>query len=288
VGLTDWNRLMSVNEIIRRRHEPPLNSQANNLSQLEALAGESKELRQRMDAGAAAAARAIYTQDIQRNPDDYLVRFNYTDFLESIGDAREAVTQWNQIGELLPRYYLVNLELGRMLERLGQLDDAAENYHRALELYPGMSMAWYAWLELGNIHASEGKYAEALDDCERARRLETNNPSIYACMGRVYSKMNRHADAEEKLRQSIRLKPDYLDVRLALAEELQADRKDGEAAATLEEAVRLQPDSARAHLALGMALLNTGQRRAARQQFEQTLRLDPNNAAARQYLSRQF
>jgi tetratricopeptide (TPR) repeat protein len=285
VGLTDWNRVINVTELIRRRHEPPLDSQANNQSQLEELGRQLTGLRRRMDASDAANARAIYLQDIQRDPDDYLLRFNYTDFLEGIGDAREAVAQWRQVGELLPQYYLVYLELGRMLQREGQLDDAAENFHRALSLYPRMTMAWYAWLELGNIHTSQGKYSEALDECERARRLDPKKPAIYASMGRLLSKMNRHADAVEKLRESIQIQPGYFDGRLALAEELLATGRDAEAQAQFDEAVRLKPDSARAHLELGRALLKEGQRAAAGQEFEQTLRLDPANTTARKYLN---
>jgi tetratricopeptide (TPR) repeat protein len=282
LGLTDWNRLITVNEIIRRRRQPPLDSQTNNQSQLEQLGHQLTGLRRRMDAADAADARAIYIQDIERDPDDYLLRFNYGDFLEGIGGAREAVAQWRQVEELLPQYYLPYLEQGRMLEREGQLDDAAENFRRALSLYPRATVAWY---ELANIDASQGRYADALDEGERARRLEPNQPAFCACMGRVLSRMNRHADAVEKYRESIQIQPGYFDGRMGLAEELLALGRDVEAEAQFNEAVRLQPNSARAHLELGQALLKEGRRDDARRQFEQTLRLDPANAAARQGLN---
>ena len=103
LGLTDWNRMITLNEIIRRRRQPPLSGQAHNQSQLEELDRELAELRPHMDAAGSARARAIFTQEIQRDPNDYMLRFNYGDFLEAIGDAREAVAQWRQVGELLPR-----------------------------------------------------------------------------------------------------------------------------------------------------------------------------------------
>jgi tetratricopeptide (TPR) repeat protein len=282
LGLTDWSRVITLNEIIRRRRQPPLNSQANNQSELEQLDRELTGLRRRMDAADVADARAIYIQDIQRDPDDYLLRFNYGDFLEGIGDASEAAAQWREVEELLPQYYLPFLEQGRMLEREGRLDDAAENFRRALSLYPRATVAWF---ELGNIHASQGKYAAALDECEHARRLEPNQPAFSACMGRVLSRMNRHADALEKFRESIQIQPGYFDGRLALAEELLGTGRDGEAEAQFDEAVRLRPDSARAHLELGQTLLKEGRGEAAHQEFEKALRLDPKNATARQYLA---
>ncbi len=282
LGLTDWNRMITLNEIIRRRRQPPLSGQADNQSQLEQLDRELGELRPRMDAAGSARARAIFTQEVQRDPDDYMLRFNYGDFLEAIGDAREAVAQWRQVEELLPEYYLPYLEQGRMLEKEGQLDDAAERYRRTLLLYPRATVAWF---ELSNIHASQEKYDEALDECEHARRLEPNQPVFCACMGRVLSRMNRHADAVEKFRESIQIQPGYFDGRLFLAEELAAIGRDAEAEAQFAEAARLKPDSARAHLELGQALLKENRRDAARQEFEQTARLDPQNVAARQYLN---
>ena len=181
VGLTDWNRVVSINEMIQRRQETAVDRKgANDQHELSILNHQLSELQQRMNKENANRARAVFEDDVQREPDDFVIRFNYADFLEAIGDLPEAVNQLHHIGALLPDYYLVNFELGGMLEREGKLDEAADNFRKALVLYPNMAMAWDEWFELGNIAASKGKFAEALEDCERARCPGTEE-SVCSC-----------------------------------------------------------------------------------------------------------
>ncbi len=285
VGLTDWNRVVSLSEMIQRRQKPPLTAGANDQHELDILNHQLSDLRQRMDRQNAQRARAIFEDDVQREPDDLFIRFNYVDFLEDIGDVPESVKQLQYIDELLPDYYLVNFEIGGMLEREGKLDEAANNFRKALDLYPNMAMAWSEWFELGNIAASKGNFAEALEDCERALVLEPKKPSVLVGIGRVLMKMNRHPEAEEKIRAALALQPDYFDSHLALAEELAATGRNADAESEFAETVKLKPDSARPHLELGELLLKEGKLDAAHDQFELTLRIDPRNPTARKYLS---
>jgi tetratricopeptide (TPR) repeat protein len=285
VGLTDWNRVVSISEMIQRRQKPPLTSGANDQHELSILNHQLSDLRQRMDEKNSERARAIFEGDVQRDPDDLFIRFNYSDFLEAIGDAPEAIKQLQHIDELLPDYYVVNFEMGRTLEREGKLDEAAANFRKSLALYPTMAMAWSEWFELGNIAASKGKFAEALDDCEHARTLESKKPSVLVGIGRVLMKMNRHPEAEEKIRAALALQPNYFDSHLALAEELAATGRNDAAETEFAETLNLKSDSARPHLELGELLLKEGKLAAAHEQFQQTLQIDPRNATARKYLS---
>jgi tetratricopeptide (TPR) repeat protein len=281
LALTDWNRDIILGEVARRRSEPPLDGQSNNASELEKLRRESVALHEHMNESTAFQAHAVYVEAIQRAPDDYLLRFNYGDFLEATGDLTEAVSQWRQVEELLPQYYLGYLQEGRMLERAGRLDEAADRFEWTVALN---SRAISAWFELSNIHASQGKLPNALGECERARRLEPDEPVFYVCLGRLQSRANNHAAAIDEYRKSIQLRPDYFDGHLALGEELSATGQNDGAEREISEALRLRPDSARAHLALGRVLLQQGRRDAAKQQFQQTLRLEPGNKQAGDYL----
>jgi len=247
LALTDWNRMFTVSEVIRRRRQPPLSSQTDNGRELEALSNELKLLQQQADAAAAATARTLYLDDIQRDPDDFLLRFNFGDFLEAIRDWKEGAADWKQVQALLPQYYLGYLQEGRILEHAGQLDEAESAFRRTVELYPRMTTAWF---ELSNIHTSEGKLEQALQECERARSLEPDQPAFYVCLGTVLSRMNRPSAAIEQFRKAIQIRPDSWDAHLILAKELS----------------------------------RAGQRAEATTEFEEVLRLDPNNQAARQSL----
>ena len=81
--------------------------------------------------------------------------FNYGDFLEATKDWADGAAIWKQAQALIPWYYLCYFQEGRMLESARQLDEAESAFHKAVELYPRMTAAWF---ELSNIHTSEGKY----------------------------------------------------------------------------------------------------------------------------------
>jgi len=281
LALTDWNRMMIVIEELKRRQKPPLNSQLNNGREMEVLSNEFVLLHRQADAAAAARARALYFDDIRRNPDDFLLLFNFADFLEETKDWKDAVAIWRQAQALIPQYYLCYFQEGRMLENEGQLDEAESAFRRTVALYPRMAAAWF---ELSNIHTREGKYEPALQECERAISLEPEQPTFFICLGTLLARMDRHTAAIEQFRKAIQIEPDHWDVQLALAMELSRAGRMAEATTKFGEVVQRWPDRMQAHLDFGQILVQQGLRDQAMQQFQEVLRLDPGNQAARQGL----
>jgi tetratricopeptide (TPR) repeat protein len=238
LGLTDWNRRNDLAEILRRRQRPPLNQQDNNAQQSQMLREEINRLSRQMDAGDAAAARAIYLDAIARAPEDFDLYSNFADFLESVGAFQEALAQWQTMQRLMPPYYLAYFQEGRLLERQGRLAEAHSSFVQALALRPGMSAAWY---ELSNIDASQGQFDSALKEVDRASRLEPAQGVFHACAGKLLSKMNRHQDAIARYRQAIEVQPDYLDGHISLGAELAADGKTADAKNEFIAVLRLDP-----------------------------------------------
>jgi tetratricopeptide (TPR) repeat protein len=281
LGLTDWNRKMIAVEELRRRMKPPLNGQANNGWEMKALTNELDLFQRPADGAAAARARALFLDDIQHDPDDFLLLFNFGDFLEEIKDWKEGAAVWKQAQSLVPHYYLCYFQEGRMLENEGQLDEAESAFRRTVALHPRMTAAWF---ELSSIHTGEGKYEIARQELERAMVLEPGQPTYYICLGTLLARMNRHSAAIEQFRKAIQIEPDHWDVHLALAEELCRANRMAEATSEFKEVIRRCPDRIQAHLDLGRILDQQGLRDWALQQFQEVLRLDPNNQAARQAL----
>jgi tetratricopeptide (TPR) repeat protein len=248
LGLTDWNRRNDLVEILRRRQRPPLNQQDNNVQQSLTLREEINRLSRRMDAGGAAAARAIYLDAIARAPQDFDLYSNFADFLEAIGATKEALVQWQTLQKLMPSYYLAYFQEGRLLERQGELAAARSSFLRALALRPGMAAAWY---ELSNIDASQGQLDSALQEVDRAARLEPAQGVFRACAGKLLSKMNRHQEALARYRQAIDVQPDYLDGHIALGTELAADGKTADAKNEFLAVLRLDPANKTARAYLG-------------------------------------
>jgi Flp pilus assembly protein TadD len=111
-----------------------------------------------------------------------------------------------------------------------------------------------AWIELSNIHTSEGRLEAALQECDRALALEPEQAGLYVCKGTILSRMNR-ADA---------------------------------AIQQFHRAIQIRSDDPQAHLLLAQELSNAGQTTEAAREFREVLRLDPGNQTARQGLAPGF
>ena len=281
LGLTDWNRVAVIQDVIRRMRQPPFTGQSNSAQRLASLQAWLKEVRQRMDTNTAAQARAVYLAALKQAPDDHRLHENYAEFLEAVGDLSGATAQWQQVCDLIPQHHLAFFLVGRLSARQGKVAEAETALRRAVALRPDLSAGWF---ELGRLHAAEGRFAVALADFERSRRLVPQYDRVYYEIGLVYSKLNRSADAMDSFRQALRLDPTSWEARSRLGEELAFAGQITAARGEFEQVLRLKPDYALAHLNLGVALFKLGRRGEARQQFAEALRLDPQNRMAADYL----
>jgi tetratricopeptide (TPR) repeat protein len=283
LGLTDWNRCAVTEIMIDRLHRQPLSSQFNNAERLAALESEAKELQQRMNPTTAQTAAVVYVAAINRSPQDPVLHENYAEFLESAGDLKTAVTQWQQVGELLPHSCEPFYQVGRLLENLNQWNDAEAALNKAVALRPRFVEAWY---ELGNTGLGSANYEKALRDYQRASELDPLEGSYYAFMGKALAGLNRHAEAIQRYQQSLKIQPDSWEVHFALGDELAAISQFSQAADEYAEVVRLKPDNVIGHLDLGVMRARLGLFDDALLQFAETLRLDPNNRQAQEYIDR--
>jgi tetratricopeptide (TPR) repeat protein len=282
LGLTDWNRSLVIGLVVQRLHQPPLSSQSGNARRLQALESETKELRLRMDAAAAAKAREIYLDALKRAPEDYLLHENFAEFLQSIGDLKQATTAWQRAQELSPRNPFACYQAGRLLAQQHQWAEAEAALSQAVVQHPRYLEAW---LELGSVLLAEGKFELALKNFDRGRLLQPDAPRVHFELGRAYSLLKRSPESLESFRRALQLKPDYWEAHYALGGELALHDKILEAKSEFENAIRLQPDYAPAHFNLGVALMKLNQFDEASRQFEETLRLEPTDQFARRHLN---
>lgn len=283
LGLTDWNRSLVIQSVVQRLRQPPLSTQLNNDRRIEALAADLKILRQLMDtANAQAKAREIYLAALKHSSDDYFLHENFAQFLQSIGDLNQSVSEWQQACRLSPRNPFAFCQAGRLLTRMGQWPEAQSALSEAIALHPGY---FEAWLELGKTYFAQAKYEPALKNYDIARQLQPGNPEVYFEMGRTCSLLKRPAESLDCFRRAVQLKPDYWEAHYGLGGELALQGDVAGAKTEFQTVIQLQPDYAPAHLNLGVALMKENQPDNAYRQFQETLRLDPTNRFAADYLN---
>jgi tetratricopeptide (TPR) repeat protein len=283
LGLTDWNRAFVLQSLIRRFQQPPLSSQFNNAERLAALENQEKEFRRHMTLTNAPAARQLYLEAIQREPNDFLLRENYANFLEAQADWKEAAAQWRLSHDLIPHDFLPFFQLGRMLAQMGQHAEAKTSLERAVSIRPTLAEAWF---ELGKLRAADSEFPSALDALDRAWRLRPRDSMYCSYKAKILAKLGRTAEALKLLSEATKLSPGNWEAHNAFADELANAGRSVEAAAEYETVTRLRPDFAMAHLNLGVMLVKLGRPLEGAAKFEQVLRLEPGNSTARDYLQR--
>jgi tetratricopeptide (TPR) repeat protein len=283
LGLTDWNRYSVLEDMQGRLTQPPFPAQANHKEQMDALKSRIQALRQAMDGPGATQARQIYQDALRAAPEDHRLHENFAEFLDLSGDLQRAVNEWKRVSELIPQHHLAYFQTGRLLRRLGKLDDATQWLDKAVTLRPDLGEGW---LELGNIHAAQGAFQLALADYARERQLSPQDYRVYFHIGKALSKMHRNEEAIQNFRQSLKLRPNNWEAHYALGEELGFSGQTAEARNEFQIVIKDKPDYALAHLNLGVALIRSGDVEGALREFEETQRLEPNNQLALDYINR--
>jgi tetratricopeptide (TPR) repeat protein len=91
------------------------------------------------------------------------------------GDAQRAIACFEAALEVDPDYHLAGANLANTLHGQGRFREAERCYHRLLEQEPG-NVAWLGALAL--VLGESERYAEAIEQCERARLLTPEDPVL--------------------------------------------------------------------------------------------------------------
>ncbi|MCU0772629.1 MAG: tetratricopeptide repeat protein [Verrucomicrobia bacterium] len=283
LGLTDWNRKLVTEAMLRRLRQPPFSSQSNQADRIQALSGLEQRLLAGMTPKAHEEAKAAYEEAIAGAPEDHYVHEVYGNFLQYTGDLAGADRQWEKVSRLMPHDFLPWFQMGVIEARQGNHAGAQRNLLQALELRPSLIEGWS---ELGQSYGALPDWPKALDCFDRACRLRPQDPILWAYRARVLGGMGRGVEAIQSYRQALALNPGYADAHGALGDLLAQSGRFPEAAAEYEAALRLRPNDVTANFNLGVMLLRTGRMVEGQQRLQRVLELDPNHALAQDYLRR--
>jgi tetratricopeptide (TPR) repeat protein len=277
LGLTDWNRVSILENILQRVQRPPFSGQSANAQQVARLRGEIAKLQQNLSDEAAEQAQQVYLRALARAPQNFRLHENYAEFLEARHEWKGAIAEREKVCEQLPCFYFPHYALGLDLKDAGALAEARGVLLKAASLSPEQGEVR---LELGIVCGRQGDWEQAWHELEIARRLNPEDPRVLLYLGEVLWKLDRRADAIEALREAIRLGPSDWQPHYRLASDLAQQGQLAEAATEYQEVLRLNPSNVKAKVGLANVLLNIGREREALQQVDEALQLEPNNLAA--------
>lgn len=280
LGLTEWNRVSILEEVLRRVQQPPFIGQSGHAQRLAVMRNKIAELRQKLTPEAAARARETYLRALRRAPENFRLHENYAEFLEAMHEWNPATTERKKVCELIPDYYFPYYALGVDLKEAGALAEARDALQKAQTLRPEQPQVR---LELGIICARQGAWDLARQYLEEARRLAPEDPQAGLYLGEVLWRLDRRREAVDCLRAVMRLAPAEWQPHYRLASDLAQQGSLSEAASEYQEALRLNPANVKIKLGLGAVLLGLGRQTEALQQLDEALKLEPNNPAALEF-----
>ncbi len=194
--------------------------------------------------GSAEEALGEYQSAIAIRPDYYANHQALGNFYFRSGRLAEAAIAYQRATEVQPDSPNGFINLGATYQMLGDNQRALENYQRALTFGPDET----AYSNIGAIHHSEGRYADAIRAYGDAIELAPRNAITHRNLGDAYQRLGRRDQAVAEYRRAASLATEELavnprDARL-LAERAVYEAKAGDIASAVRDsraAVGLSP-----------------------------------------------
>ena len=170
------------------------------------------------NAGDFASARARYEQALARNPVDPEAINNLGLVLERGGQLNEAADHFARAAQLVPDKWAYHFNLAHALGQLQQWDRAIAEYRVAATMFPDDYATQY---NLAMALHKRGEEQAAIPAFEKAIVLAPGEPTFHLSLGISLEKIGRIADAQREYQQYLQMAPSAADGE-ALKEHLKA------------------------------------------------------------------
>src|SRR6266542_848296 len=142
-----------------------------------------------------AGAEKELRRAIELNPNLADAHDAYATFLAGMNRSAEAVAEIDRARRLDPLSLLILSDAAWVYYCMRQYDRAIEESRKAIELDPNF---WPGHAFLGLAYEKTGRFAEAVEELEKARRLD-DSPTIYELLGGAYAAWGKKEEAKKVL-----------------------------------------------------------------------------------------
>jgi tetratricopeptide (TPR) repeat protein len=219
----------------------------------------------------------LWTDTLTKNPDSWLGRNNLGDALLQKGQVDEALEQFKKALEIYPNYLEARYNLGNALLQKGQLGEAIAQYDKALEINPDSAETRH---NLGNALLQEGRLDEAIAQYDKALEINPKYAEIRYNLGNALLQKGQLDEAIAQYNKAVEISPDSAGARNNLGNALLQKGRLDEAIAQYDKALEINPDSAETRNNLGNAVLQKGQLDEAVAQFQKAVEMRRSSLVA--------
>jgi tetratricopeptide (TPR) repeat protein/ADP-heptose:LPS heptosyltransferase len=234
-------------------------------------------------AGALAEARrfeeaaAEYLRTLELDPSITLARVELGRVLQIMGDHEQALTQFGKASLQGAKNPDLLVFRGVSLASQCRIDEAIESFEQALRIKPSHLPALGA---LADVYLEDQQYEDAERCLRRAIAIRSDIATWHALLGRVLRRDDRPLEAVEHLQRAAELDPQDVTILNDLGTLHREMAEPQQAATYFERALELAPRRPELLNSLGLVLAEQGKFEAAMSRYDEALAIQPDYATA--------
>ncbi len=203
---------------------------------------------------------ALARQDLEKDPDNWLVHHNLAERAQEAGRTQEAIRHYRETLRLNPTRTKALNDLGLILRSEGDLARAEVHFRRAVALNPGFGAAHG---NLAQLLQDKGRLEEASKHYELALAASPNSAELHNNLGNLRFHQQRLTEAMRYYHRSLELLPRQVEAHNNLANVLFLLARLDEAIEHFRSALELDPGLQDARMSLQQALAMRAERDAS-------------------------
>jgi predicted Zn finger-like uncharacterized protein len=228
-------------------------------------------------AGRYSEAQARFEAGAQADPDDVFAKVGVAKSKLMLERLEDASTSLKRLRESHPNSLSVAYWYGRVLEALGDRDQAEKIYKQALTKGKGEPEVVDVYIALALLQNQQGRSEEAQKTLAQARDRLPSSPAIHVALGDVALTQGRYPDATTEFRKALELDSEDLGARHKLGMALRREGKFEEALKIFGEVRAVDPDYPGLALETGLLFEASDRKAEALKEYERALAKAPDD-----------
>ena len=224
--------------------------------------------------GKYSSAIECFQSVVDQNPRDVLA-FNHLGAIYALqNDHEKAIATYLHGLKLDPNHPVLQLNIAKSMEAVGETKKALSYYEGALRSKPGWTEAIDAY---ANLLLKDNMVQEADDVVSRALKINPDDVKMHTAMGKVYNRKSVFEHAEAEFKKALSKNESYSPALSGLAYSQDAQGKHSEAAETIQKAMKLSPNDVSILKQSANILLSANYLPAAYEKISHLWKLDKND-----------
>jgi len=151
----------------------------------------------------------------------------------------DQVALWTHEVQHNPESFVGHLNLGHVFELKEDAPQAMEQYEQASKINPDKADPYY---DIGNLFMETGRFSEAVAPYQQALKIDPNHADAHCNLGIIFFKLNRFPEAIEQYRQALRIKPHDAETHGNLGVALMQTGQISEAIEQFQQGLEINPN----------------------------------------------